>query len=838
TVDALVELCSAAGRYNDVIALLESSVDKESDDERRTAQLSRLGDVFREQEKDTRRAVDYYRQALEVRPLFEPARSGLRALLGDRAAAPAAVETLAMALTAADEWPGVLELVELRVSTSEAPENVQRVLLEAAAILELRAQDPSGALRYLCRAFALDPAPELEMEMRRLAKTSGEWSLTVAGYQNAMQRSSDAKRVRELGFARGQLLEDRLDDRQGALAAYHQIIESDPTHVEAACAAVRVAIRLGAWHELGWVFVAHAHATGRVDRALVGAVEIAAEENNAWQHSTQAIFERIDSTRALEPKVEHDLRRELGIWYRDRRNDPKTAEQLLMLAAGLYRDADTLSMLAEMQRKHPGRPLVQTLLALADATNEELSVLHEAARVARLTVQDSLLSRPILERTLHAAASELRRDGQRASAVPDSSERRLSEPPAPLDEATVADIAWWSTDELVKLDQADGEHAQALRRLLEGAALPFEHERSIELSHRAAVVAAESLKDLELAVDTSRKILDRAPEHAPTIALLGGIFEQTARYRELFELRRNELTLKPELERRLFLRLDQARILELLDEGREQRIEALRQNVDESPGHAASIDALSTILSGHGEHEELFKLLTGQAKRVARKDEPELAANLWARAGALAESPIDDVERALNAYEQSVELSPTTAVLDSLARLSTAQGRPVDAVKWLEQRLSLTPKSARGERQSTLVRLATALREAKEESRARRYLSDGLLEDPAGGEMRGLLAELYRESQDWELLAPLLSAGVQYARDNEQKVGYLRDAARVRRHRLGQLDEAIPLLEQAVQLAPGDRTLRLSLADALRHAERFEEARTILQGLLAEFGRR
>src|SRR5690606_16765014 len=127
------------------------------------------------------------------------------------------------------------------------------------------------------------------------------------------------------------------------------------------------------------------------------AVESAATENDAWQHSTQAIFERIDSTRALEPRVEHDLRRELGIWYRDRRGDARTAEQLLMLAAGLYRDPDTLSMLAAMQRKHPGRPLVQTLLALADATNDDLSVLHEAARVARLTVEDALLSRPILE---------------------------------------------------------------------------------------------------------------------------------------------------------------------------------------------------------------------------------------------------------------------------------------------------------------------------------------------------------------------------------------------------------------------------------------------------------
>jgi tetratricopeptide (TPR) repeat protein len=846
TVDALVELCTAAARYNDVIALLKSAVETEADTERRTAQLSRLGDVYREHEKDMRRAVEYYRQALEVSPLYEPARAGLRTLLGDKGAAPAAVETLAMALTAADEWPGVLELVELRVSTSEAPENVQRVLLEAAAILELRAQDPSGALRYLCRAFALDPAPELEMEMRRLAKTSGEWSLTVMGYQNAMQRSTDARRVRELGFARGQLLEERLDDRQGALAAYHQIIESDPTHVDAACAAVRVAIRLGAWHELGWVFVAHAHATGRVERALVLAVEAAAEEHNAWQHSTQAIFERIDSTRALEPKVGHDLRRELGIWYRDRRSDAKTAEQLLALAVGLYKDPDTLSMLAAMQRKNPGRALVATLLALADATNEDLSVLHEAARVARLTVQDVALSRPILERALGAAALELRRqssdgfDGAplRPSLAPMSGERRVSEPPIALDRATVADIAWWCTDELVKLDQAQANPSEALRRLLDGAALPFDRERSIELSYRAAVVAAESLKDLELAVDTSRKILERAPDHAPTIALLGTIFEETARYQELYALRQAELAQKPALERRLLLRLDQARILELLNESADRRVEALRQNVEEAPGHAASIDALAAILSGLGEHEELFKLLSGQAKKVARKNDPELAASLWARAGALAESAQGDVERAVGAYEQSVQLAPQSDVLDSLARLSTAQERHPDAVKWLEQRLSLTQKSARAERQSTLVRLATALRASKEESRARRYLSDGLEDDPAGGELRSLLAELYRESEDWQLLAPLLSAGVQYAKDSETKVGYLRDAARVRRHRLGQLDEAIPLLEQAVALAPGDRSLRLSLADALRHAERYDEARTLLQGLLTEFGRR
>ena len=101
--------------------LLSAAVETEPDARRRTDQLARLGDVYREHEKSPGRAIEYYRQALELNALHEAARSGLRALLGSEAHAQDAVETLANALLAADEWPGVLELVELRVRASAGP---------------------------------------------------------------------------------------------------------------------------------------------------------------------------------------------------------------------------------------------------------------------------------------------------------------------------------------------------------------------------------------------------------------------------------------------------------------------------------------------------------------------------------------------------------------------------------------------------------------------------------------------------------------------------------------------------------------------------------------------
>src|SRR5213078_3542435 len=151
-------------------------------------------------------------KALALDALHEGARSGLRALLGAEGFARAAVETLVASLLSADEWPGVLELVELRVRASEEQLAARAILLEAAAILEQRAQDPSGALAYMCRAFELTPTAELEAELKRLARTSGEWGIAVSGYARAIERSQDPERVRLLRYERGQILEERIED--------------------------------------------------------------------------------------------------------------------------------------------------------------------------------------------------------------------------------------------------------------------------------------------------------------------------------------------------------------------------------------------------------------------------------------------------------------------------------------------------------------------------------------------------------------------------------------------------------------------------------------------------
>src|SRR5690606_36794546 len=106
-----------------------------------------------------------------------------------------------------------------------------------------------------------------------------------------------------------------------------------------------------------------------------------------------------------------------------------------------------------------------------------------------------------------------------------------------------------------------------------------------------------------------RSILESDPNHAGAIGLLSSLYERSGQLDQLLKLRRRELALVPPLERRLALRLDIAAVLGDLGGAPEQRLEALRANLDEQPGHAEPVDALAQFLAGLERDEELVTLL-------------------------------------------------------------------------------------------------------------------------------------------------------------------------------------------------------------------------------------
>ena len=137
-----------------------------------------------------------------------------------------------------------------------------------------------------------------------------------------------------------------------------------------------------------------------------------------------------------------------------------------------------------------------------------------------------------------------------------------------------------------------------------------------------------------------------------------------------------------------------------------------------------------------------------------------------------------------------------------------------------------------------LLKLARARLRAEQREAAVQALATAFDEAPRNAEVRKLLLKQYRSNKDWESLAAALTTAALALADEQTVLGYAREAAEIYHHRLGTPEASVPVLAKAVDLAGDDRELRSMLAEGLFAAGQYDEAKTLLESVIADFGRR
>jgi tetratricopeptide (TPR) repeat protein len=811
--------------------------------------LRELGDVQREQLDAIPEAIASYEAALGHDPRSEGSRVGLRALLKRSEHRADVVRVLLVAYNAADDWRLVLDLTEHRLNTAKETEAQIAILMEAAKISETRASDPEAAFALVRRALLLDPADESKTtleELFRLAELTRSFrSLADAlreGIENPVDPAGAARSAwaRSLRFRMGEVLETRLDELRSSLESYVHVAHEDPTDLDAARAVIRVAGRTMRWDAAARVIVETTRARETLEPALVQAVEDAAGASSGWDAATFALASLVQGGGELPPNLARDLEAAIAVWHRDRRGDPDAAEAAY--ARALAHDAANAGMLAELtklQRRAKGRPLVDSLLRLSQATGGDLDLLTEAADAAISSVGDRALSKSILDRLLRLAIERwtngLPADTTEMLAVDDSVSSGT--PAAP---ETYVDRA---TTELVKIYEGDGDHDKVVALLVETSALPWTREKSRALRHEAARIAVEKL--LPGAPDTQAdratgiylQLIDEDPQDADAVERLVKLYVAAGRKPELLALKRRLVGTALTLDARLVLRLEVATLEDELGDvtTKARAVAALEENLGEAPRHDATVKMLSTLFARDGKHSELEALFAGQAELAEKDGEAKLAADLHGRAAEVAETRLGDVPSAIRHLRRLVDLEARAPALDALARLSTTARDHEGAAGYLDRLREMAEGPARS---TVTLRLADALVAAGKTPDAQERLENEVARDPEADQVRMRLAEMYRAAQSWRSLAELLTEGATHAPDKATRLGRLREAAELHRSRTGEPERAIPLLEQASDLSPDDNAVKLALADALGAAGRFEEARTNLRTLVEAFGGR
>ncbi|HEY0710177.1 MAG TPA: hypothetical protein VGG33_25425, partial [Polyangia bacterium] len=659
--------------------LLSRAADR--DGARLTDTLARLGDVCRDRLEDPLGAAGFYARALLINPLHPGAQAGAEALLDVPRARAIAANALSRAADVTGEWSRQGSLLEVRLATAADDPARVRLLREAAGLLESRAESWAAALTLYARAMPLAPEDgTLERDLQRLGAHNP--GMVADALRAAALATPNPERALHLHVAEGKLREAPLGDLTGALEAYGAAFNRDPNRMDVREALVRCAARLGRWDVAARAGLSAGLPREAIERSFIPLLESIANETGAWEGLSIAAAGILSEAAPSEPGLARDLEVRLVRWC-DAAGGDTAAERAdaalgraALLSRGLRDSAvgvvsrggvgDNLAVselmilrrLVVTLRRRPSRVLSETLLQISDLAPQDLDPLVEAAQLAIGPLASEPLALPVLGRLLDQSMRLL----------------RTGQPAAGNESADKAAI--FAVEEIVRLELSRPDRsawARAAEMLVDATRLPLARPAVRSLRARAVDVATERLKDRRMAMGILRTMLDDDPQDVEAHARLAALYQEERRLPELYVLRQEELARTLDVERRLALRLELERISSALEE-RSGRIEVLRANLEEQPGHRVTIETLARLLEARSRHADLVEVLTDQATRLEERGDRATAARLWDWAAQVLETPIGDRDRAARAYERVAELGPRAETFESLGRIYREKG--------------------------------------------------------------------------------------------------------------------------------------------------------------------
>ncbi len=808
SVTARVELLERVERWEDAAGALEGEVERQSSALSRA--LIHAGRLKRDQLSRGVEAAQMLARALAFEPTNEPAREGLLALTEDEDAADVALAGLARAYRDAGERHAVLNLLEPRLARAQSAQERTDLYREAFA-LRNEAGESEAAAKDLIEAVRHSPDDEaLSIQMLARARDNGlaeEAYALLTELTSVVESDARKQNLHRMAFD----LATRDLSRADAILHHGQIVFlEEPSSISVTEEVLRAAASAEQWQLFGIVFANHLGTQPVLSGSFVSLVEsLIGIDESPNVEALNAIVDALEE-QELAAAVARDLALTMGRWWIAADNVAQADACYVRALEVDARSREAIENLVSLRRPQGGLPAFEALGAAFALDESNLDPGYEAAQIA-LGLDDPARSVESLQRVLDAASALVR---QRQSA---------------RGERSAEGVCAWAIDTLAALCIREGDTDRALRVLESGSTMPMDERKRWM---REAADLALKLGNRDRATELYRGVLS-IDEDQEAMAALAALCEEDGRFVEMLGLRRRALAAAADLDERIRLRLEVARVVAEIEQ-RGGRIDALRDNLSEVPGHRESIEELTRVLESHGQWDALVDDLRVQARHIAQQGDVEFAATLWNKVATVQQHHRNDTEAACDAFRNAVELVPSPASLEALAELRTAQGEHAVAAQWLERRLSA---AAEDERSEVIYKLAHAYLKAGHRERAVLHLERGSELNPADRSIRDILVELYEEDNNRLGLAELWARSAVFLEKRDAMVARAREAAETYSE-LGIPERAVSVLEQARTAAPDDQRIQLLYADALRGAERHEESIEVLTELAESFGRR
>ncbi|MGD0525037.1 MAG: tetratricopeptide repeat protein [Polyangiaceae bacterium] len=884
--DALEPVLRAAGRHDELAAVLELRLRAQSEPADRARTLRAMAEVAETALGDADRAQSALLRALAEEP--------------QDAALHADIERLA-ARSGTDGWKRYADALQERAVAGFDAAVGADLFVRLGKVSEEKLDDPGRAAKaYVSAAERMGDDPAVLGALDRLFARLGDTRALADVLERRIAVESQASvqadllhrlaslqieefREKSQGLATLRQALERVPDHAASRAALEKLLEDDALFDDAFDALESVLGTLGLNEDLAKLYerrVARARGTrdktharlelarvleervgdrARAQRAVEAAIaedpsddealqelERLAAANGAWAEAAAALGNALEAAGPEMPATTRtDLWVRLASWRRDKLQDARQAEDAFAKALGI--DPENVDVLRSLEdiRRAPGREreLVHTLRTRARLEGD-LATKRELLREAKALAEGTVGDRELAEAVLRDLVAE--------------------------DEGDV-----WALEELTRLRGTAGDDAEVVRLLLRRAELAVDGGETLSLKHEAARVLVDKLGDPARATSLYEEILESEPADERAATELRKLYAEAGRYKDLARLLSNLVDVAATQDARAALRLELAELQKGRFAALDDAIETLRGVLDEDPTHAEAVLRLSRLYEQTGKDAELADLLKSQldAARDRKDVDGELA--LLVRLGDLQEGRLGDVTAAQETYEQVLARDPEhRAGLEAVARMSEKRS---DWERATEVLAKIVEQSTDASGVAWALRLAAAREKMGNASGAEEALQQGLKLEPGNAELRGMLRVRYEKAEKWSELAALLvgDADVIAAANPDVKVvvpepppkgaslapgrsaasgslppppvvpqpivdqlRLLRQAADIHLVKRSSPQDAIPILERAAQLVPHDRELLLALCDAYNASERGREAAQVLEKVIASFGSR
>lgn len=690
-IQRLDQLYQTTQNWTELMSVLEREAELAQEPMEVISYRYRIAELWHRRLNDSTRAVDIYRDILDVDPGHAPTTAALEAMIAEGTEAVAAAGVLEPVYRQLGESARLIAVHEVQIRYEEDKARSVELLHQVAELHEVHLDQSREAFNAYARALPLDNANEHTLSsLQRLADVVQGWNDVTRLYDIEVERirRDTPDDVVDMALRTAKIYETEVGDVGRAIDRYTIVLGADDMNLEAINALDRLYEGTKRYAELAGVLQRQIQVAATPDDILNNQFRL----GQVYQHHLADVDSAIEQYREiLAAAPEHQpAMSALELLFADGVR-PLIIGEIVEPIYRMSESWDRLLNVHEVQLNYQSDPheRVHMMQRIAEIA-EERAADHDRAYV---WVQRALLEDPSNEQTLaevERLGSVLDHWAQLANTYVDAL-ARTSEPEqkvalgkrlARVYEEELADVARAeetfrfvlsvdpkdidSLDALDRIYVANGAHHALSEVLKLRAAATEDNVDKVELSFRLGNVLEDQLGRTAEAIAVYRNILDSLePEHADSIRALQVIYTRQEDWGNLFAVFQKELSVVFGDAQQGDITAKMAR-LATVELGNPEQGVALWKQVLELRGE--DVEALNALGSIYANAEQWKDLVDVLEREVAITEDEEQRKAIYTDLGRVWYEKLEKDRNSLDAWEEVLAIEPGNTV--ALANIS------------------------------------------------------------------------------------------------------------------------------------------------------------------------